>query len=97
VVDHGPFYEILILPNHDSATVAVLPKSAAYEASWTDYLRRTALAADPPTQPERKTHEALVVLDPLPPAWLCPYAMQVQVALLLYRLTRTHCGNGSGR
>lgn len=42
VVDHATFYEILILPNHDSALIAVVPKSAVCDAPWCDYLQHIA-------------------------------------------------------
>lgn len=42
VVDHATFYEVLILPNHDSALIAVVPKSAVQAAPWCDYLHQIA-------------------------------------------------------
>lgn len=47
VVDHDAFYEVVVLANQDSGIVAVVPKTADLEASWSRYLQHAALPLPP--------------------------------------------------
>ncbi len=63
VLDHGAFFEAVILANHEAGLIIIVPKSARLEPAWADYLSQAALpAVDPiealPHAPTGVSHDA---------------------------------------
>jgi len=50
VVDHGDFFELVVMANHEAALIVAMPKSDQVEPALADYLRQAALPTVNPTE-----------------------------------------------